>query len=153
MAPTTAAPEGEFSEWRIRRGGGSRGSHGGGIPSSGGVRRSVTRARRRSPGCHSAEVEKVELTDTVVGLLEECHDEQERQVFTLAYVNGELRVTPRFDPGACPATITRDRVGYEVRCEMESGARTSPHASRYATPEQVAAKVHQIFGTAFLVRS
>lgn len=91
----------------------------------------------------------MEPTDTVVQLLEECRDEQERQVFTLAYVDGDVRVTPRSDPGAYPATITRDPVGYTIRYAPRSG----PASSRFATPEQTAAKIHQIFGTAFLARA
>lgn len=90
----------------------------------------------------------MEPTDTIVQLLEECRDEQERQVFTLAYVNHDVRVTPRSDPGAYPATITRNPIGYAIQYATQSGVTSS----RFATPEQTAAKIHQIFGTAFLVR-
>lgn len=86
----------------------------------------------------------MEPTDTVIQLLEECH-EDDQPAFTLAYVSGDLCVTPRRDPSAHPVTVKRDAIGYTV----EYG----PMSSGCATPELAAAAVHRVLGTAHLVRA
>lgn len=78
----------------------------------------------------------MEPTDTVIRLLEECR-EDDQPAFTLAYVSGDLHVTPRRDPGADAVTVTRDGVGYTVTYgTMSSGC---------ATPELAAAVVRRVF--------
>lgn len=86
----------------------------------------------------------MEPTDTVIQLLEDCF-EDDSPVFTLAYVSGDLHVTPRRDPDAYPVTVKRDVIGYTVVYGAVS--------SGCATPELAAAAVHRVFGTAHLART
>ena len=81
----------------------------------------------------------MEHNDTLIRLLEECR-EDDQPAFTLAYVSGNLHVTPRYDAAAHPAIVSRDASGYTVRYGTRSSA--------CATPELAAAAIQHIFATA-----
>lgn len=78
----------------------------------------------------------MEHTDTFIQLLEECA-EDDQPTFTLAYVSGDLHVTPRHDATAQPAVVSRDAIGYTVTYGTRS--------SECATPGLAADAVQRIF--------
>lgn len=67
----------------------------------------------------------MEYNDPLIRLLEEC-GETEQPAFTLAYVNGDLHVTPRHDAAAHPAVVSRDTGGYRIRYGTTSVECTAP---------------------------
>lgn len=59
-------------------------------------------------------------TDTFIQLPEEC-GEGDQPAFTLAYVSGDLYVTPRYDAAAHPAVVSRDAIGYTGAEDADDG--------------------------------
>lgn len=86
----------------------------------------------------------METTDPVIQLLEDC-GEDDRPEFTLAYVCGELHVTPRNDPAAHPVTVARDGIGYTITHRSSTWA--------CVTPELALAAVRGLFTPVHLVRA
>lgn len=86
----------------------------------------------------------MEPTDPVIQLLEDCAEDDQPE-FTLAYVCGELHVTPRNDPAAYPVTVARNAVGYTVTYRASTWT--------CVTPEHALAAVRGLFAPAHLERA